>query len=148
MHAGEEGVAPGRAALLGVIGHEDRAFIADAVDIGRFADHQAAMVDARLHPADVVAHDEHDVGLLRRRCRDGRGSGLRLCGGRERRRHDTEQRGAGGDRAQQQGTGGARWDASPRVYWLVDSVFQQLPSPSVQIMLFRSARSVRGAVPN
>ena len=23
------------------------------------------MVDARLHPADVVAHDEEDVGLLR-----------------------------------------------------------------------------------
>ena len=36
----------------------------DAVDVGRFADHQAAMVDARLHPADVIAHDEHDVGLL------------------------------------------------------------------------------------
>ena len=29
------------------------------------------MVDARLHPADVVAHDEQDVGLLRER---------RLCG--------------------------------------------------------------------
>src|SRR5262249_14245165 len=25
---------------------------------------QAAVVDARLHPADVVAHDEEDVGLL------------------------------------------------------------------------------------
>ena len=64
MHAGEEGIAPGRAALLGIVGHEDRAFIADAVDVGRFPDHQAAMVDARLHPADVVAHDEEDVGLL------------------------------------------------------------------------------------
>ena len=63
-HAGEEGVAPGRAALLGVVVHELRAFIADAIDVGRLADHQAAMVDARLHPADVVAHDEEDVGLL------------------------------------------------------------------------------------
>ena len=61
MHAGEEGVAPGRAALLGVVGHEDRAFVADAIDVGRLADHQAAVVDARLHPADVVAHDEEDV---------------------------------------------------------------------------------------
>ena len=53
--------------------HEDRAFVADAVDVGGFPDHQAAMVDARLHPADVVAHDEEDVGLLlllrgRRQC--------------------------------------------------------------------------------
>src|SRR5262249_6752888 len=30
----------------------------------RLAYHQAAVVDARLHPADVVAHDEEDVGLL------------------------------------------------------------------------------------
>ena len=70
MHAGEEGVAPGRAALLGVVVHEDRAFIADAIDVGRFPDHQAAVVDARLHPADVVTHDEEDVGL----------SALLLCG--------------------------------------------------------------------
>ena len=64
IHAGEEGIAPRRAALLGVIVHEDRTFVADAIDVGRFADHQAAVVDARLHPADVVAHDEEDVGLL------------------------------------------------------------------------------------
>ena len=63
-HAGEEGIAAGRAALLGVVVHEHRAFVADAIDVGRLADHQAAMVDARLHPADVVAHDEEDVWLL------------------------------------------------------------------------------------
>ena len=67
-HAGEEGGAPGRAALLGVIGHELRTFIADAVDVRRFADHQTLMVDARLHPADVVAHDEHDVGFTAFSC--------------------------------------------------------------------------------
>ena len=50
MHAGEEGVAPGGAALLGVVVHEDRALIADAIDVGGFPDHQAAMIDARLHP--------------------------------------------------------------------------------------------------
>ena len=41
MHAGEEGVAPGGAALLGVIRHEDRAFIADAIDVRGFTDHIA-----------------------------------------------------------------------------------------------------------
>ncbi len=48
MHAGEEGIATGRAALLGVVVREDRAFVADAIDVGRLADHQAAVVDARL----------------------------------------------------------------------------------------------------
>jgi hypothetical protein len=65
MHAGEEGVAPGGAALLGVIGHEDPAFIANAIDVGGFPDHQAAMIDAGLHPADVIAHYKKDVRLLR-----------------------------------------------------------------------------------
>src|SRR3954467_6873873 len=82
MHAGEEGVAPGSAALLGVIVHEDRTFVSDAIDVGRLTDHQAAVIDARLHDADVVAHDEQDVGLLfllrgrrqaRRRYRGDRG---------------------------------------------------------------------------
>ena len=82
IHAGEEGIAPGGAALHGDVVHEDRAFLADAVDVGRFTDHQAAVVDARLHPADVVAHDEEDVGLL-----------LLLRGRRHaRRRHGGEQR--------------------------------------------------------
>src|SRR5262249_11257201 len=53
----------GGAALHGDVVHEDPAFVADAVDVRCFSDHQAAMVDARLHPADVVAHDEEDVGL-------------------------------------------------------------------------------------
>ena len=66
MHAGEEGVAAGGAALLGIVVREDRAFLADAIDVGRLPDHQAAVIDARLHDADVVAHDEEDVGLLLR----------------------------------------------------------------------------------
>ena len=36
------------------------------VDVRRFPDHQAAVVTTRLHPADVVAHDEQDVGLVLR----------------------------------------------------------------------------------
>jgi hypothetical protein len=80
IHAGEEGIAPGRAALHGDVVHEDGAFLPDAVDVGRLADHQAAMVDARLHPADVVTHDEEDVGLLLLRGR--RQARHRYCGDR------------------------------------------------------------------
>ena len=66
----------------------------DAVDVGRLADHQAAVVDARLHPADVVAHDEQDVGLL---LLGGRRSGHNRCqaGGEERRPYSARE--PGGD---------------------------------------------------
>src|SRR4029077_14857288 len=64
MHTGEECITTRRAALLGVVLGELRAFLTDLVDVRRFADHQALMVDARLHPPNVVAHDEEDVGLL------------------------------------------------------------------------------------
>ena len=64
MHPGKEGVASGRAALLGVVVGEDRTFIADLVDVGCLSDHQASMIDAGLHPADVITHDEEDVWLL------------------------------------------------------------------------------------
>src|SRR5256886_13635414 len=67
IHAREEGVAPGGAALLSVIGHEDRAFVRNPVDVWRFPDHQAAMIAARLHPADVIAHDEQ---IGRASCRE------------------------------------------------------------------------------
>ena len=63
-HAGEECVAPGGAALLCVIGHEDSAFVSDAVNVRSFPDHQATMIDARLHPADIIAHDEQDIWFL------------------------------------------------------------------------------------
>ena len=63
LHAGDEGGATSRAALLGVVGHEFRTLIADAIDVGRLAHHQALVIDARLHPADVVAHDEQNIGL-------------------------------------------------------------------------------------
>ena len=64
MHASEERVASRRATLLGIVLGKHRPFLADLVDVGRLADHQTAMIDARLHPADVVAHDKEDVGLL------------------------------------------------------------------------------------
>jgi len=39
-------------------GWRGRAFMPDAVDVGGFADRQAFVINARLHPADVVTHDE------------------------------------------------------------------------------------------
>jgi hypothetical protein len=72
VHASDEGIAAGGAALHGVVFHVLSALVPDAVDVGRFPGPQAFMVDARLHPADVVAHDEEDVGFCRRRL------GLRL----------------------------------------------------------------------
>ena len=77
IHAGEEGIAPGGAALHSDIVHEDRAFVADAVDVRRLADHQPAVIDARLHPSDVVAHDEEDIGFL-----SLLGGGRNACHGR------------------------------------------------------------------
>src|SRR5258705_7850110 len=62
MHAREEGVAPGGAALLGIVVREECALVADAINVGSLADHQPAMVDTRLHPPDVVTHDEKNVG--------------------------------------------------------------------------------------
>ena len=77
MHAGEEGIATGGAALLGIVMREYRAFIADAINIGRLSNHKAAMVDARLIEADVVTHNEKDIGLASR--------SLRICGQIDRR---------------------------------------------------------------
>ena len=43
-----------------------RTLTRDPVDVGRFADHHSLMVGTHLHQADVVTHDEEDVGLLLR----------------------------------------------------------------------------------
>src|SRR5262245_44337607 len=63
MHASEEGVAPGGATLLGIVSQELRTLMPDAVDVGRFTDGQTSVIDARLHPADVIPHDEQNVWL-------------------------------------------------------------------------------------
>src|ERR1041384_3637433 len=61
IHSREEGVAPGGATLLSVIGHEFRAFFRNPVDVWRFPNHQALMIATRLHYADIIAHDEQDI---------------------------------------------------------------------------------------
>ena len=82
----KKGSSAGSAALLGVIVHEDRTLLADAVDVRRFTHHQATVIDAWLHPADIVAHDEEDVGLcllLLRGCRARHRDGGKECQHRE-----------------------------------------------------------------
>ena len=59
--------------LHGDIVHEDRPFITNAVDVRCFSNHQAEMVNAMLHPTNVVAHYEEDVWFPRR-------SRLCMCG--------------------------------------------------------------------
>ena len=63
--ASDEGGAAGGTGLLRVIVGEDRAFVGDPVDVGRAIAHHAAVVGADVPVADVVAHDDEDVGLLR-----------------------------------------------------------------------------------
>ncbi len=82
--AGDEGGPARRAGLLGVIVGEDRALVGDAIDVGRAIAHHAAVVGADVPVADVVAHDDENVGLLR--VREGRR--------RERRRAQAERQGA------------------------------------------------------
>ena len=62
--AGDEGGAAGGAALLAVEVGEHRAFLGDAVDVGRAIAHDAVVVAADVEPADVVGHDEQDVRLV------------------------------------------------------------------------------------
>src|SRR4051812_20894882 len=71
-HTYEERVAPRSATRLRNVVHENSAIVSDAVDVRCFTHHQAAMIDAGLHPANVVTHDEKDVGftsLPLRNCR-------------------------------------------------------------------------------
>ena len=63
--AGDETRAAGRAALLAVPVGEQRAFLGDAVDIGRPVAHLAEVVRADVPVADVVAPENQDVWFLR-----------------------------------------------------------------------------------
>jgi hypothetical protein len=62
--AADEGGASGGAALLGIVIGETDAFLGDAVDVGCFVAHHAAVVVADVPGADVIAPDDEDVGFL------------------------------------------------------------------------------------
>ena len=64
IHPGHEGGPARGTALHGVKVHEEATLVRDAVDIGGLTHHQPAMIDRGLHEADVVGHDEQDVGLV------------------------------------------------------------------------------------
>ena len=63
--AGDERGPAGRAALLAVVIGEGDALVGDAVDVGRPVAHLAPVVVADVPPADVIAPQDQDVGLLR-----------------------------------------------------------------------------------
>jgi hypothetical protein len=64
MHAGEECCAPSGTAGLSIVVHKHATFLCKPVNVWCFPNHQSAVIAARLHPADVIAHDEQDVGFL------------------------------------------------------------------------------------
>jgi len=59
--------------LLAVIVGEDGAIIGDAINVGRVVAHHAAVVGTDVPVADVVGHDDEDVGFLRLLRVSGRG---------------------------------------------------------------------------
>ena len=63
-HAGKECVAARSAARLGIVICEGESFPADPVEVWCFTHHQAPVIVAGLHPANVIAHDEQDVWFL------------------------------------------------------------------------------------
>src|SRR5262249_43326323 len=64
IHACDKSISPGRAALHGVVCREHSTLVRESVDIGCFPEAEATMVGAHLHPPNVVAHDEKNVGPL------------------------------------------------------------------------------------
>ena len=72
--AGDEVRATRRAARLGVIVGEQHAFLGHLVEVRRPAGHHAAAVGADVPHADVIAHDDDDVGFLVLRLRRNEGA--------------------------------------------------------------------------
>jgi hypothetical protein len=60
--AGDEARPSRRAAGLGIIIREQHALRGELVEVRRLARHHAAVIGADVEPADVVTHDEDDVG--------------------------------------------------------------------------------------
>src|SRR5205809_4864718 len=53
-----------RATRLSIIVGEQHSFLGHLVEVGRSPRHQAAMVGANIPHADIIAHDEQDIGFL------------------------------------------------------------------------------------
>ena len=62
--AGDEVRATRRAACLGVVVGEQHAFFGELVEVRRLPGHQAPVIGTDVPHADVVTHDDDDIGLL------------------------------------------------------------------------------------
>ena len=69
--SGDKRSAAGRAGLLTVIVREDRTLVGETVDVGRAIAHHSAIVGADVPVADVIGHDDEDVGFLLLRAQAG-----------------------------------------------------------------------------
>jgi hypothetical protein len=57
-------MCPGQRITSDTRGHELGAFIGNALEVWRFTDPQTILVADQLHPADVIAHDEQELGFF------------------------------------------------------------------------------------
>ena len=78
--AHDEVRATRRATGLGVVVGEQHSFLGELVEVRRPPGHHAAMVGADVPHADVIAHDEEDVGFLVLRLSWGDRAEERCCG--------------------------------------------------------------------
>src|SRR5271165_5242857 len=69
--AGDEVRPPRRATRLGVIVSEPHALRGQLIEIRRLARHYALVIRTDVEPADVIAHNDDDIGFLVRRLRRG-----------------------------------------------------------------------------
>ena len=53
-----------RAACLGIVVGKQHAFFGELVQVRRPPRHHAAMIGAKIRHADIIGHDDDDVGLL------------------------------------------------------------------------------------
>ena len=60
--AGDEVGPARRATRLGIVVGEHHALGGQLVEVRRLAGHHAPVIGADIEPADVVAHDDHDIG--------------------------------------------------------------------------------------
>jgi hypothetical protein len=67
--ASDEIGATRRAAGLGVIVGKQQALRGELVEVWSFTGHHTAVVGPDVEPADVIAHDDEDIGFLVRRLR-------------------------------------------------------------------------------
>ena len=61
----------GSTALLTIPAGEHCAFLGDPVDVRRPVSHVSPVVNARIEPTDIIAHDDENVGFLLLRLRFG-----------------------------------------------------------------------------